>query len=213
MRFWKMLHPLLVRHFNGYRQFFDWTKGRWEFVHRRVAERFFGQIPRGHEVHHVDRNKLNNSPSNLQVLPRDAHRALHRIKMPAKTPRQPRIPRQGVNSRFARAKKAKPISRDEVCPVEFPPRTTTTTSVTLDSALSRLLVRFANNRHPFSPVAATGGCPRCGGTGYLPAFSHVSGGVCFRCGGSGGGFNFSDWDDEPDWRYDDYEPDYYDDWD
>lgn len=28
-------------------------------------------------------------------------------------------------------------------------------------------------------------CPRCGGTGHLPEYSHVAGGVCFRCNGSG----------------------------
>ena len=28
-------------------------------------------------------------------------------------------------------------------------------------------------------------CPKCGGTGYLPGYAHVEGGVCFLCGGSG----------------------------
>lgn len=32
---------------------------------------------------------------------------------------------------------------------------------------------------------ATGECPRCGGRGNIPAFSHVQGGVCFKCGGTG----------------------------
>lgn len=26
-------------------------------------------------------------------------------------------------------------------------------------------------------------CYRCGGTGYLPEFKHVEGGICFRCRG------------------------------
>jgi len=30
-----------------------------------------------------------------------------------------------------------------------------------------------------------GQCPRCGGSGYIEAFSHVLGGRCFKCGGSG----------------------------
>ena len=28
-------------------------------------------------------------------------------------------------------------------------------------------------------------CDRCGGTGYLPQFRHVAGGVCFKCNGLG----------------------------
>ena len=28
-------------------------------------------------------------------------------------------------------------------------------------------------------------CPKCGGTGNIPCFSHVEDGVCFLCGGSG----------------------------
>ena len=28
-------------------------------------------------------------------------------------------------------------------------------------------------------------CDRCGGSGYLPQFSHVENGICFKCGGEG----------------------------
>jgi len=28
-------------------------------------------------------------------------------------------------------------------------------------------------------------CPRCGGRGDLPQYSHIQNGICFRCGGSG----------------------------
>lgn len=28
-------------------------------------------------------------------------------------------------------------------------------------------------------------CPRCGGSGYLPQYSHVEHGICFKCGGEG----------------------------
>lgn len=31
----------------------------------------------------------------------------------------------------------------------------------------------------------TNSCSRCSGSGYLPEFSHVEGGVCFRCRGTG----------------------------
>ena len=30
-------------------------------------------------------------------------------------------------------------------------------------------------------------CKRCGGTGYLPEYSRVEGGICFACGGAGKG--------------------------
>ena len=29
-------------------------------------------------------------------------------------------------------------------------------------------------------------CPRCGGTGYLPQYSHIEGGICFKCRGNKG---------------------------
>ena len=28
-------------------------------------------------------------------------------------------------------------------------------------------------------------CPKCNGTGHIPAYSHIHGGVCFRCDGRG----------------------------
>lgn len=28
-------------------------------------------------------------------------------------------------------------------------------------------------------------CPKCGGEGRLPNYSHIKGGECFRCGGTG----------------------------
>ena len=32
-------------------------------------------------------------------------------------------------------------------------------------------------------VARVVGCTKCKGTGFLPQFAHVDGGVCYRCGG------------------------------
>lgn len=37
-----------------------------------------GPIPAGHEVHHVDGDPLNNRPSNLRLLSRADHTAIHR---------------------------------------------------------------------------------------------------------------------------------------
>lgn len=28
-------------------------------------------------------------------------------------------------------------------------------------------------------------CPRCGGSGYIPMYRHIEGGVCFLCRGNG----------------------------
>ena len=28
-------------------------------------------------------------------------------------------------------------------------------------------------------------CSRCGGSGYIPKWSHIAGGVCFKCNGRG----------------------------
>ena len=36
-----------------------------------------------------------------------------------------------------------------------------------------------------SIIGMTTICPRCGGSGYLPQFSHVEHGRCFKCGGEG----------------------------
>ena len=61
---------------NGYLQFLE--DGKWVWVHRRVAEIQSGsKIPKGHEVHHINRIKTDNRPENLQILSKDEHRAIH----------------------------------------------------------------------------------------------------------------------------------------
>lgn len=48
------------------------------YLHRYVWEKANGiKIPEGHHVHHIDGNKNNNDPSNLQMLTADEHRVLH----------------------------------------------------------------------------------------------------------------------------------------
>ena len=61
---------------SGYAQYN--TGSGWKYVHRRVAEKKLGsKIFRGYEVHHINHNKRDNRPSNLTVIPRSVHRAIH----------------------------------------------------------------------------------------------------------------------------------------
>ena len=60
---------------SGYKQF-DSGNG-WEYTHRKVAEKNFGSIPEGHQVHHKNANKLDNRPENLEVLSKEDHRKIH----------------------------------------------------------------------------------------------------------------------------------------
>ena len=46
-------------------------------LHRYVWEYYNGTIPKGYEVHHIDRNKDNNDISNLQLISKKEHMKLH----------------------------------------------------------------------------------------------------------------------------------------
>ena len=54
------------------------VNGRTMLEHRRVMEALVGPLALHEVVHHIDRNKLNNDPSNLLLLPDQAyHRWVH----------------------------------------------------------------------------------------------------------------------------------------
>jgi hypothetical protein len=46
-------------------------------AHRYAYEKAHGPIPDGYDVHHVDEDKANNDPSNLEALPSGDHASLH----------------------------------------------------------------------------------------------------------------------------------------
>lgn len=59
----------------GYRRF----KNSGSYVHRWVAEKYVvgRRLRRGEVVHHLDGNKLNNDPDNLEVMWKDEHDEEH----------------------------------------------------------------------------------------------------------------------------------------
>lgn len=60
---------------NGY---FYATTGKRTLLHRDVWEHHNGKmIPEGWDIHHVDENKENNSPENLECLPKSEHTRLY----------------------------------------------------------------------------------------------------------------------------------------
>ena len=59
-----------------------YRKLRQRHEHRVVAERVLGRpLIRGEIVHHIDGNKRNNDPSNLQVMTQADHLRAHRAEM------------------------------------------------------------------------------------------------------------------------------------
>lgn len=55
-----------------------------ELLHRAVWRHHNGAIPPGHEIHHLDDNKANNDPSNLECLLKAAHCSMH-MRRPERT--------------------------------------------------------------------------------------------------------------------------------
>jgi len=51
------------------------------YVHRIVAEAWYGPIPPDHHVHHRDGDKLNNHPDNLEILHGSDHNSMHGVEL------------------------------------------------------------------------------------------------------------------------------------
>lgn len=62
-------HPFCMKS-NSYRG--------WAFEHRYIIEKELGRkLDRNEHVHHIDKNKSNNTRSNLEIIDAKAHTALH----------------------------------------------------------------------------------------------------------------------------------------
>lgn len=48
-----------------------------KLLHRLIFERFYGKIPKGYHIHHIDENKLNNCIFNLKLVSHSEHITLH----------------------------------------------------------------------------------------------------------------------------------------
>ena len=195
------LHNFQTRIKNGYQQFYNKISDRWEWVHRRVAEIMSGEkIPRGYEVHHINREKLDNSPENLEILTKEDHRELHRKE------RSRRV--KNINQKLKNINKTKDLNlaNQQVNSMD---------SLNQLLNIKRSTFNFTENEFA-KPRYHSNQCSRCSGTGYLPHFSHVAGGICFSCNGSritdeesfDGHFSMEEgWED---YQYDTYEaPDDY----
>lgn len=49
-------------------------------LHRYIWEKYNGAIPKGYDVHHIDKNKDNNNIENLQLLTVHEHQMIHAVK-------------------------------------------------------------------------------------------------------------------------------------
>lgn len=78
----RLLKP--SEHLGGYLRIFFWDSKRYvsinKLLHLVVAEAFLGPKPDGHQVNHLDGNKANNNPENLEyVTPKGNMRHFHHV--------------------------------------------------------------------------------------------------------------------------------------
>ena len=173
-----VLSHLETREKNGYTQVF--FEGEWQWLHRVVAKEKMGSdIFEGFEVHHIDGDKQNNHPDNLRVLSKEEHQALHEGQKESKS-----ITDQDIRSYISDRIKHLHTGGKHVAGNTSDQKHEVKSSKKLASILSHMRSRSLLSE--FRDMGTSDDvCIRCGGTGYLPEYNHVEGGVCFSCGGSG----------------------------
>lgn len=55
-----------------------WNKHRNFSLHKLIFEAVYGKVPQGCQIHHIDFDKTNNSPSNLALIKPSEHLSLHK---------------------------------------------------------------------------------------------------------------------------------------
>jgi len=71
-------------------------------LHRYVWEQFYGLIPEGYVIHHIDNNKHNNKIENLQIMTHSEHSSLHNKDW---------NPNDITRKKMSESKKGKPSNR------------------------------------------------------------------------------------------------------
>lgn len=64
----------------GYNQIFQPYDAKWEQAHRMVAREIFGETIEGHVIHHINEDKQDNRPENLEMMTAREHSTLTLIK-------------------------------------------------------------------------------------------------------------------------------------
>ena len=57
-----------------------WTGVKNELLHRYIWEKYNGKIPKGYEVHHKDKNRINYDINNLELIETELHHRLHALQ-------------------------------------------------------------------------------------------------------------------------------------
>ena len=163
---------------NGYTQVL-W-EGEWQWLHRVIAKEKMGaDIYEGIEVHHIDGDKKNNHPDNLKVLSKEEHQALHEDQKKLNSNTEQDV-RNYISERIKQLQTGSKLSASNISGQKHE----VSRSDKLEAILNRMRLSFLESAYD-DPDIYDDVCSRCGGTGYLPEYNHVEGGVCFACGGSG----------------------------